>query len=105
MKWLGVGILVVAVVGMALYLTQVDLAEADQWASVLSAFLGLVGLALTCYGTIVSRTSREQAQTPGAAEPEQRDGVHNEISGGTFHGPVIQGREFGQVRHDLGGDV
>jgi hypothetical protein len=99
---------------MGVYFARIDLAEADQRASVLGAFIALAGLALALYGTLAARRT-DRARTPqsestagtvpdatlpndetGTVRPEP-GGVHNVIGGGTFHAPVIQGRDIGGV--------
>jgi hypothetical protein len=41
------------------------------------------------------RTSQTSAQTREAADGTDVRDVHNTVTGGTQHGPVIQGRDFG----------
>lgn len=35
------------------------------------------------------------------ARPDSGGGVHNHISGGTQHGPVLQGRDFSSITFDM----
>jgi hypothetical protein len=81
-KWVGGGLAAASAVGLAGYLSLVGLDEADKLASVIGAFIGLAGLALAVLGG------------GGGSEPVDEGDVHNEVSGGTFHGPVFQGRDF-----------
>lgn len=95
---------------LVVYLSSVGLDDADKLASVIGLFVGLVSLAVGVWGLLLTR--REHARTPasgtgapgnGAANGAAAgtgtrtetgrvsSGVHNEISGGTFHGPVVQG--------------
>jgi hypothetical protein len=92
----GGALAVIAAIAMGVYFTAVGLDEADKIASAIGAFIGLAGLVLAIYGTVRARRLERVPQQPSAA---QRAGgaVHNEIHGGTLQGPVIQGRDFGQV--------
>lgn len=95
LKWSGGALTAGAAIGMGVYFTVVGLDKADKLASVIGAFIALAGLTLAAYGTVTARRPDSPQQplpaerTPGA--------VHNEIHGGTHNGPVIQGRDFGQV--------
>jgi hypothetical protein len=91
-KWAGGALTAVATAGLGVYFTTVGLDKADKLASVIGAFIGLAGLALTAYGTITDRRPDQPPpveSTPGA--------VHNEILGGIRLGPVLLGRDFGQI--------
>ncbi|MBO4272431.1 hypothetical protein [Microbispora triticiradicis] len=99
---------------LVVYLSSVGLDDADKLASVIGLFVGLVSLAVGVWGLLLTR--REHARTPasgtgatgnaaanraaagtgtrtgtGTETGRVSSGVHNEISGGTFHGPVVQG--------------
>jgi hypothetical protein len=96
-KWVGIVLFVGAAVGMGTYFTQVGLEQADQTASVIGAFIALAGLGLTAYGMFVIRRADYAARANTVASSDKEaDGkldlsrVHHEISGGTFHGPVMQ---------------
>jgi hypothetical protein len=97
-KWAGGALTAAAAGGLGVYFTAVGLDKADKLASVIGAFIGLAGLALAAYGTI---TDRRPDQPPPAENPPEATStpgtVHNEIHGGTHHGPAIQGRDIGQV--------
>lgn|GEM_PF-5478085 len=73
----------VALVALGWYFIAVGLDRADKLASVLGAFVGLLGLGLAIYGTVSSR--------PEATQPAP-GGVHNEITG-TVHGSAVQARD------------
>lgn len=77
------------VVGLAWFLTTESLDRADKFASVIGMFVGIAGLALAVF----------QARRPAPSQPDTSPApaagdVHNRIKGGTFNGPVIQGRKF-----------
>ncbi|MGI5159544.1 hypothetical protein [Microbispora sp. CA-102843] len=78
---------------LAVYLSSVGLDKADKLASVIGLFVGLAGLGVGVWGLLLAR--RQEAHAPasgaGAVSGDVRTAVHNEISGGTIHGPVIQG--------------
>ncbi|MEU8377850.1 hypothetical protein [Streptosporangium sp. NPDC048865] len=75
----------VTLVALGWYFIAVGLDRADKLASVLGAFVGLLGLGLAVYGAVSSR--------PEEADPEpEPGGVHNEISG-TVHGNAVQARD------------
>ncbi|MFB9679478.1 hypothetical protein [Streptosporangium vulgare] len=64
-------------------------------------FAGLAGLGLAVAGFVAGRRdpasmSAAPPTSPPAPEAGPAPGgkVRNEISGGTFHGPVMQGRDF-----------
>ncbi|MEV4804021.1 NACHT domain-containing protein [Nonomuraea sp. NPDC049421] len=57
-KWMGIALFIAVAGGMALYLSRREPAEADQSASVISAFISLVALALTIYGQYAERRAR-----------------------------------------------
>ncbi|MEU8378139.1 hypothetical protein [Streptosporangium sp. NPDC048865] len=76
---MGIALFIAAASGMALYLSRRELQEADQSASVISAFIGLAGLALAIYGTLADRpigsTSRpmNDEETLAAAKKKLTD--------------------------------
>ncbi|MFF5114047.1 hypothetical protein [Streptosporangium sp. NPDC000509] len=84
LTWSGVAVTLVALAALGCYFIAVGLDRADKLASVLGAFVGLLGLGLAIYGTVSSH--------PEAAQPEP-GGVHNEISG-TVHGSAVQARDI-----------
>ncbi|MGS2644174.1 hypothetical protein [Streptosporangium sp. LJ11] len=86
LTWSGVAVALVALATLGWYFITVGLDRADKLASVLGAFVGLLGLGLAVYGAFSSRP--EEA----APEPEA-GGVHNEISG-TVHGNAVQARDI-----------
>ncbi|MEU7002294.1 hypothetical protein [Nonomuraea sp. NPDC046570] len=92
LKWVGGTLFAGTAIGMSVYFARVGLERADQAASVISAFVALAGLALAIYAMVRDRRAGEQA--PAAGGPSE---VRNTISGGTFHGPVTQGRDFDQI--------
>jgi hypothetical protein len=63
--WLGGVLFVLAMVGLGAYFWAVGLDEADKVASVIGAFVGLVGLALAGYGTVLARRATPSPPTPG----------------------------------------
>ncbi|WP_182879049.1 hypothetical protein [Microbispora sp. H10949] len=118
LTWAGGIAALVAGAALAVYLSSVGLDDADKLASVIGLFVGLVSLAVGVWGLLLTR--REHARTPasgkgapgndaanraaaatgtrtgtgtetGTETGTVSSGVHNEISGGTFHGPVVQG--------------
>ncbi|XVQ88878.1 hypothetical protein ACQP2K_16110 [Microbispora siamensis] len=74
---------------LAVYLSSVGLDKADKLASVIGLFVGLAGLAVGVWGLLLTR--RQEAHAPANAPGTVSHEVHNEISGGTIHGPVVQG--------------
>ncbi|MER5620205.1 hypothetical protein ABT061_04090 [Streptosporangium sp. NPDC002544] len=84
--WLGVTVALAALIALGWYFIAVGLDRADKLASVLGAFVGLVGLGLAVFGVVSAR--------PEDAEPgPESGGVHNEISG-TVHGNAVQARDI-----------
>ncbi|WP_182897168.1 hypothetical protein [Microbispora sp. H10830] len=97
---------------LAVYLSMVGLDKADKLASVIGLFVGLAGLVVGVWGLLLTR-QEPPAPASGAGAVDNpvdnpvdspvdnavdsavnravRAAVHNEISGGTIHGPVIQG--------------
>ncbi|MEU8377958.1 hypothetical protein [Streptosporangium sp. NPDC048865] len=104
-KWVGGALFLGAAIGMGVYFLRIGLAKADQAASVVGAFVGVAGLALAVYGTLTARRA-DAAPSPPATRtapldnrvgPSDSAAVHNEVSGGVFHAPVVQGRDFHQT--------
>ena len=62
LKWVGIALFIATASGMALYFSQRELQEADQSASVISAFIGLAGLAMAVYGTLADRRTRSTSR-------------------------------------------
>lgn len=86
LAWSGIAVALVVLAALGWYFIAVGLDRADKLASVLGAFVGLLGLGLAVYGVVSSR--------PEEAEPEPEPGdVHNEISG-TVHGNAVQARDI-----------
>jgi hypothetical protein len=90
---------VVAAVGLVVYFVGVGLDKADKLASVVGAFIGLAGLGLAGYGTVLARRSTPQPEADPQLTPDQEPAsgtgsVHNTFSGGTAYGPVIMGRDI-----------
>ncbi|MEV7802461.1 hypothetical protein AB0O28_05895 [Microbispora sp. NPDC088329] len=81
---------------LAVYLSSVGLDKADKLASVIGLFVGLAGLAVAVWGLLPTRRQETTPPASGtgrvnhAANHDVHTAVHNEISGGTVHGPVIQ---------------
>jgi hypothetical protein len=90
-KWLGGILTIAAIAGVGVYIGVNGLDQADKLGSVIGALVGVAGLALAAYGTITDRA--RAADPPPAAEPPPAP-VQNEIHGGTFHGPVLQGQHL-----------
>ncbi|MGW4967264.1 hypothetical protein ACWEPL_59485 [Nonomuraea sp. NPDC004186] len=90
---------------MAIYFYQIELDEADKTASVVGVFVGMAGLALAIYGTVTERNKRintaEPTESTPASEPEktQFGSINNNIMGGSFFGPVTQGRDIEVSNH------
>ncbi|MER5644351.1 hypothetical protein [Streptosporangium sp. NPDC002524] len=82
LAWSGAAVALMALVALGWYFIAVGLDRADKLASVLGAFVGLLGLGLAVYGAVSSRPE-DTAPEPGPG------GFHNEISG-TVHGNVVQ---------------
>lgn len=99
-KWVGVILAAGSALGMGSYFITIGLDKADKLASVAGAFIGLAGLILAIYGFARGGQSDLPAEQPPAATV-QREDMHNEIRGGTYHGPVLQGRNFGAIKFNL----
>ncbi|WP_133061554.1 hypothetical protein [Streptosporangium minutum] len=105
LKWIGIILVAATAVSMAIYFYQIELDEADKTASVVGVFVGLAGLALAIYGTVTERNKRINAaqlsESTPASEPEktQFGSINNNIMGGSFFGPVIQGRDIEVSNH------
>ncbi|MEV0701951.1 hypothetical protein AB0I53_29110 [Saccharopolyspora sp. NPDC050389] len=90
--WTG-GVLLVA--GLGVFLSLLGLDRANQTAGVLSLFVSLAGLGVSAAAYVGDRRVEKRA----AAGNEGGGSVRNEISGGNFHGTVLQvGRISGQVK-------
>ncbi|MEU8195916.1 hypothetical protein AB0C10_19230 [Microbispora amethystogenes] len=105
---------------LIVYLSSVGLDNADKLASVIGLFVGLVSLAAGVWGQVLTRREHARTPASGTGAPGNdapkraaagtgtgtgtgagtgsrietgavNGGAHYEISGGTFHGPVIQG--------------
>lgn len=64
--WVGVAVVGVVVIGLGVLMVGVGLDKADKLASVLGLFVGLVGLALSVFGTLLARrapAARRQSVT------------------------------------------
>ncbi|WP_156045118.1 hypothetical protein [Herbidospora cretacea] len=92
--WSGGIVFAGVAVAMTIYFTQVGLEQADQAASVIGAFIAVASLGLMVNGVMAER---RRSVSAGPAEQAQAaagfGNAHNTISGGTFHGPVVQGRD------------
>ncbi|MEO3812247.1 hypothetical protein ABGB17_24890 [Sphaerisporangium sp. B11E5] len=89
--WAGGVLFAGAVVAMGVYFARVGLENADRTASVVGAFVGVAGLAVTLYALV------NGSRTPAPPPPDAEDGhgaTYNTVKDGTVHGPVIQGRDF-----------
>ncbi|MGW5642815.1 hypothetical protein ACWEV3_17975 [Saccharopolyspora sp. NPDC003752] len=90
--WTG-GVLLVA--GLGVFLSLLGLDRANQTAGVLSLFVSLAGLGVAAAAYVGDRRVEKRA----AKGNEGGGSVRNEISGGSFHGTVLQvGRISGQVK-------
>lgn len=98
--WVAVGLFAAAVLALGVYFAVAGLSTAGQVAGIVSAFIGLGGLALTAYATLGAHP--DPAPPPGV--PEHGPGgstVTNMVKGSTVVGPVIQtGQLHGGVRPD-----
>ncbi|MET8154758.1 hypothetical protein ABZT47_00205 [Sphaerisporangium sp. NPDC005289] len=88
--------LVMVALGVALPMAGLD--DADKYASVLGAFTGVAGLALSAYGVVLARRAPAEAPAQeGTSPPPEPDSgagrVRNSVSG-TVHGPVLQADTF-----------
>ncbi|MET8140889.1 hypothetical protein ABZU32_11325 [Sphaerisporangium sp. NPDC005288] len=88
--------LVMVALGVALPMAGLD--DADKYASVLGAFTGVAGLALSAYGVVLARRAPAEAPAQeGPSPPPEPDSgagrVRNSVSG-TVHGPVLQADTF-----------
>ncbi|WP_174551784.1 hypothetical protein [Herbidospora mongoliensis] len=54
--WGGIAVAMVAAIGLGVYLSRVELAEADQLASVIGVFVALAGLGVALYGLLAGRS-------------------------------------------------
>ncbi|WP_326643591.1 hypothetical protein OG884_07750 [Streptosporangium sp. NBC_01755] len=92
--WLGVTVALAALAALGWYFIAVGLDRADKLASVLGAFVGLLGLGLAVFGVVSSPPKDTVSSPPKDTEPEpEPGGVHNEISG-TVHGSAVQARDI-----------
>ncbi|MEU8276570.1 hypothetical protein ACFYOK_19945 [Microbispora bryophytorum] len=105
LKWIGITLVIATAAGMAIYFYQIELDEADKTASVAGVFLGLAGLALAIYGTVTERNKHINATEPTESTPAsvsertQFGSINNNIMGGSFFGPVTQGRDIEVSNH------
>jgi drug/metabolite transporter (DMT)-like permease len=94
--WLGGVLFVLAMVSLGGYFAAVGLDEADKVASVIGAFVGLVGLVLAGYGTVLARRGTPSPPQPGpsagaalGARIQQNSpssgGTVNAVQDGTMH--------------------
>ncbi|MFC6082986.1 SET domain-containing protein [Sphaerisporangium aureirubrum] len=87
LKWAGGVLFAGAVIAMGVYFARVGLENADRTASVIGAFVGLTGLAVTVYAMLTGTT-------PGTRRPGGSGETRNTVEGGTVYGPLVQGRDF-----------
>lgn len=79
----------VSLIVLGVFLLRAGLEDADRWGSVFGVFLNIAGLALTVYSVVLARRA---AVWP---RPDAGGGqVTNQIHGGQFTGPVVQGRDL-----------
>ncbi|WP_214103911.1 hypothetical protein [Acrocarpospora catenulata] len=102
--WAIVGLLTgLALAGLAAYFVKVGLDDADKTASVIGAFIGLIGLGLAGYGIVLSRQALllskaepERTQDSGSATPEAKPAPGSQVvSNSWIGGDNIQ---IGQAR-------
>lgn len=99
--WIGALLFGLVLLGLGGYVVIIGLDQADKLSSVIGLFVGLVGLALSLYGTIAARNATPSPPTrAGTGGPaEGRGGVQ----GNTFNGPsVIQSGDHNQQHNHFG---
>ncbi|WP_432928208.1 hypothetical protein ACQPZZ_01500 [Microbispora sp. CA-135349] len=79
--------------GLVIYFLKAGLDKADKLASVVSASIGIAALTSSLYFGMSDR----QPNSPSSSQDERQASLQNRIDGGTFHGPVIQGRDISDV--------
>jgi hypothetical protein len=86
LAWGGAAVAVLALVGLGAYFGVVGLDEADKLASVIGAFVALVGLALSGYGLVQERRG---APTPSPSPTAQQAPLANTQTN-VAHGSATQ---------------
>jgi len=82
--WISGLITAAVVVGLIVWFAVVGLTKASQLATVIAAIVAVLALVVAAYTAVLARRA-----------PPAADGTtHNTISGGIFHGPVWQGRNY-----------
>ncbi|HEX4814033.1 MAG TPA: hypothetical protein VFV66_14915 [Nonomuraea sp.] len=83
--WVGSGITLAAMAGLAGYFARVGLDAADKLSSVIGVFVAVSGLALALYGTFAGRPSRPPPPTVSAG------GTRSVAIGGDNTGTITTG--------------
>jgi hypothetical protein len=92
--WTAAGLLVSAVlVGQGVFFARVGLEDADQWASVIGSFVGLIGLVVSVAALVVSL--RSTGQERGTGQHAGRVAGDN-YQAGSVAGAVRIGRRRGR---------
>ncbi|MDQ1041970.1 hypothetical protein [Streptomyces sp. V4I2] len=95
--WAGLVVGGLLAAGLIVLVVVADLDTAGQVAGIAGTIVGLAALAVSVYAL-----QHPRPQSPAAPEASADSVVHqagdgdvaNTISGGTFHGPALQGRDF-----------
>ncbi|MFF0526696.1 hypothetical protein ACFYTC_49110 [Actinomadura nitritigenes] len=66
--WVGAGVTALALMGLAVYFGVVGLDRADKWASVIGAFVAVIGLVLAVQGRLAGRGGGD-GESDGAPAP------------------------------------
>jgi hypothetical protein len=88
-RWWAAGVgLSALLIGLGVFQVRAGLEDADRWASVFGVFLNLGGVAVAVLSAVWARRAATSSAADGGGD------VTNQIQGGHFHGPVIQGRDI-----------
>lgn len=102
MAWVVTAVVGAALVGLGAFFTTVGLDRADKFASVLGAFVGVVGLGLAAFGVSATRRAPDQPQ-PDAHPDDAASAGPAPTPGGPS---VVNSEVAGSVwQIDSGGDV
>jgi hypothetical protein len=96
LKWIGIVTTVAAILGLIGYFADVGLNEANELAGPIGAIVGVIGIGLTGYAMIGSKSPPSAGAGEDAPPRAGTDGdTVNTIEGGHFHGPgpVILARD------------
>ncbi len=99
--WGGIAVAGAAAIGLGVYLSRVELAEADQLASVIGVFIALAGLAVALYGLLAGRSAGGSSGGAGGGAHDGADAAAKDSGDGQTRPDVTASGERSVA---IGGD-